>query len=432
MQEVCQRMVNIKEKQLECEKILSYSQNIPLESIDLTNHLKTWRHNKARFLELFQNQTTLKIASDVNIFGDGTAESKFQTFVEEAMSYIACSDPTCVDNDFFTFITSNFSQFFDNIVTFSTRKEVKSGSKLTKAFKNYIHNEEILRKVQDIASRYIQEKKITGNLYLSIEPADYLLMSETNADWDSCHTLDGDYRSGSLAYMMDEVTVIAYLASEEKENLRASPPDLFHHNKKWRMLIHIHPRDNVIYYNRQYPFVNEILLNKVHTLMKTVFKHLDPKIYETGFKKLPLKNDPDFCLPYNHFVVDNHVINTKEVIPDNPLLYSDLKLSHKYSPVFAIKRNLRYGISRSEMVNAMFMRIGEKRVPCIIRGCTYDLSDSEFCVCPTCQRKYIDYKICNVCGCRIYDEDTYFEDRYGDIYCEDCYVKEHGDEEENY
>lgn len=58
-------------------------------------------------------------------------------------------------------------------------------------------------------------------LYISINPMDYITMSVGNS-WASCHCVRPDYigcySAGTISYMLDKVTAIAYTESKETEN----------------------------------------------------------------------------------------------------------------------------------------------------------------------------------------------------------------------
>ena len=420
-------MVDLKEKQIECEKILSYSQSIDISDLDLEYHINRWWNNKQRFYHWFGDKLVLKIATNVNIFPDSSRDARFQEFYDEVHAFLKVYDKETVNPAFYTFLTANALGLFDNTVVVSTHPNVTTNSKLTKAFKHFIYEKEPLRYVQDLASRYIQEKKLTGNLYISIDPADFLLMSDTNANWDSCHSLDGEYRAGNLSYMLDYVTFIAYFANEEKENLRACPGDLTHYNKKWRMLVHAHPDMNIVYYNRQYPFFSDTLLGMIHSYMTGLCQELDFQINFNGFRNIQNKHLTK-NLNYNHILVNQNIINTIDIINSPDLLYSDLMTSNKYTPIFAIKREFEYKyMSHENIEQKLFMNIGAD-YPCICKGCTSFVQDSETFMCKHHEKKYPGkYKICTICGSRIYDEDGYFENKDG-IFCEECYVREYPEE----
>ena len=89
-----------------------------------------------------------------------------------------------------------------NPVVFSKSIESDTQMHLMDLFKNFGRTLEVA------------ENKIEGYLYLSVDPRDFLTLSENDSNWYSCQSLDGDYRSGDLSYMVDGTTIVAYLANE--------------------------------------------------------------------------------------------------------------------------------------------------------------------------------------------------------------------------
>ena len=130
--------------------------------------------------------------------------------------------------------------FFEH--TYNSKKlpplETLNGMKLLRAFKFFISDPDVLRDLQDKASMILQETKLSGYFYVSIHPLDYLSQSETTYNWRSCHALDGEYRAGTLSYMQDNVSLVCYIASDEKKQLPRFPAEVPWYSKKWRMMLH--------------------------------------------------------------------------------------------------------------------------------------------------------------------------------------------------
>ena len=82
-------------------------------------------------------------------------------------------------------------------------------------------------------SRILNQKKMTGELCLSIHPMDFMTMSDNNSNWESCMSWSdyGCYRRGTVEMMNSECVVVAYLRA--KEDMKVSE-DLYWNNKKWR------------------------------------------------------------------------------------------------------------------------------------------------------------------------------------------------------
>ena len=104
-------------------------------------------------------------------------------------------------------------------------------------------------------SRILNQKKITGDLCLSIHPMDYMTMSDNECDWDSCMSWrnDGCYRRGTIEMMNSKYVVVAYLKA--KEDMRYY--DWEWSNKKWRMLIIVD--SDCIAGVKGYPYQNDEL-----------------------------------------------------------------------------------------------------------------------------------------------------------------------------
>ena len=135
-------------------------------------------------------------------------------------------------------------------------------------------DEESTREAQDLYSTYRQgfSSRKPGHLYLSIEPLDFLSVSDNNHNWSTCQSMtDGEYRVGNYNLMTDSVTVVGYYASEEDMDVRLqSFGDIAKWNsKRWRVLIHLKKVENtwVALYNKEYPFRSEVLLSELDKLL---------------------------------------------------------------------------------------------------------------------------------------------------------------------
>lgn len=104
----------------------------------------------------------------------------------------------------------------------------------------------------------ISPKKQKRRFVLSANPADYLLMSYGN-DWASCHIINpemargsgdysGCYRAGTLSYMNDAVTLIAYMVPESVpvEDVPLEP-------KIARQCVFMRPDSASFFQSRMYP-----------------------------------------------------------------------------------------------------------------------------------------------------------------------------------
>ena len=119
-------------------------------------------------------------------------------------------------------------------------------------------------------SQCLNQKKLNGELCVSIHPLDYMTMSDNNCGWSSCMSWEdtGDYRQGTVEMMNSPYIVVAYLKSE------SNPMNIGGYewnSKKWRQLFIVTP--HIITGIREYPYespeLNGIVLQWLRELAQT-------------------------------------------------------------------------------------------------------------------------------------------------------------------
>ena len=102
-------------------------------------------------------------------------------------------------------------------------------------------------------SQYLNQKKLNGELCISIHPLDYMTMSDNACDWSSCMSWEdmGDYRQGTVEMMNSPCIVVAYLKSSDDMH---TPGGHTWNSKKWRCLFIVTP--HIITGIREYPYEN--------------------------------------------------------------------------------------------------------------------------------------------------------------------------------
>lgn len=412
------------------ESILIHSQDYPFD-LDATNLMLQWEKAKKDIIKLFGGETIIKYPKPIKIFlSEEQRRKRFNEFL------ITLDDNGILTADLESFLRSNEKGFFDNkVLSPYPSFNITLGSKLSKSFKRFISNPKTIRWAQDTASRYIQENKIEGYLYLSVDPRDFLTLSENNEKWWSCQTLDGDYRAGNLSYMVDQTTIIAYLSNGKQEHLKCLPANLNWNSKKWRMLIHTDMK-NCIYYNKQYPYESDDLLLSASTFLTS---RLTPKFTaptDYGFKVVKTQRDQTM-LVYNQLNAGGRVFDTRDIIDTSDYLgYCDLVSSSSYAPIvsseitklwdykhdFVVADSSRKHEEEARFKDIFGIKIGENATcPCC--GQETLKRDSSF-LCPDCiAEKDADedfYLSCDSCYHKIYDEDEIFF--INDVpYCKECY-----------
>lgn len=422
--------------QRDVEAIIAYSQDYPFD-IDCSSLIAEWARSKGPLIKLLQGR--LIVRSEEPIMVELSEEQRSRKFNE----YInILEDKGVLTDDLRSFLLINKDGFFDNQVRLPfPSKHITPGSKLLRSFKHFILPDEEREWAQDKASQFIQESKLEGYLYLSVDPRDFLTLSENNNNWSSCQSLDGDYRAGNLSYMTDKTTMIAYIASEKQERLKCMPSGMKWNSKKWRMLVHT-AGEGSIYYNRQYPYTVDTLTQEVHKLiMKLMGNGAEEKYQEPnyiGFRRVNYPDKTSVFLPTNQLMIyGGRCFAAGDIIDVSDYRgYSDLINSNSYVPIAAIEEfaiadyckncvehYIPSYIEENYLCSVLGIKIGDK-VPCVCCGKEHVNRDDKF-LCDTCIAEYDAdedfYITCQSCYHRIYDEEIMFDDINGEPCCMKCY-----------
>lgn len=83
---------------------------------------------------------------------------------------------------------------------------------------------------------------------ISVNPLDYLMMSN-GVSWQSCHNIrSGGYKGGTLSYMLDTTSMVTFVVNEISDKIHALP-------RFYRQMIHY--ENNMFVQNRLYPQGND-------------------------------------------------------------------------------------------------------------------------------------------------------------------------------
>lgn len=150
--------------------------------------------------------------------------------------------------------------------------QVAEGMKISKIFYKFAKKYSI-DGYEEFAKDYsmaLNDKKLEGNLCLSIHPLDFMTMSDNDCGWSSCMSWReyGEYRKGTIDMMNSPYAIVAYLASNK--NMQLIPGQSYEwNNKKWRCLFIIHP--NVITNIKAYPYRSTPLVKETLTWIKELY-----------------------------------------------------------------------------------------------------------------------------------------------------------------
>lgn len=113
-------------------------------------------------------------------------------------------------------------------------------------------------------SQILNDKKIEGELCLSIHPFDYMTMSENTCDWTSCMNWPegGCYRGGTVEMMNSSMVIVAYLKAKEDMTVNLGWNSKDHtreyatwNSKRWRILIVVNEKG--IFSVKGYPYAHK-------------------------------------------------------------------------------------------------------------------------------------------------------------------------------
>lgn len=430
--------------------MISWSQGFTPSTTMITTIFEDWYTNKKRFIDWFGNKLIHEIGEvDFHIDKD-KREVMINDFLDQCGHIMKYDEYSIL----YQFVKLNKETFFSNLVSNTTvtfDKPIAKGMKLSKAFKYFIEDKEMLIHIQQLASSYIQKDRIHGKLCFSVHPLDYLSASETTYNWRSCHALDGEYRAGNLSYMTDGVTICCYIKGEDEAVLPDFPQDVKWNSKKWRMWIHISEDSNYCFLGRQYPFTLDGIPEKIQCLLPGDWDsftdwHFSVANTDDG---LSFRLNRDY-IPLNTGWRGYELFPEPEVIEEGSQLnYNDLLHSSYYKPYYSSRRNISKDVNKPKIV------VGHE-VKCLVCGkthidpgeglmvcydCAQELGLRDYGICcadcgeyvdedeitylhdgtPVCQNCLSDYYYCENCGEYFRDDEIVWSEKYQQYFCNECF-----------
>lgn len=221
-------------------------------SANLSGYLRRWAYNKEPLYKLLGEK--LRIEKEIELSIDDPAITKSIYAMRES-SFFQRIEYSLVSN-FLSYrsaeeIVKNYLQ--QDVIVLG--QKFNKGMKLSRAILQLVPSG-FKEALQVTYSKFISEFASRGKLTLSIHPADILEMSERTSGWRSCQSLDGQYRTGTLAALADKVTMVAFV------EIKNSDGDLV---KTWRQLVYYTP--DLIAQSKEYPSPNHIYKNNVTELL---------------------------------------------------------------------------------------------------------------------------------------------------------------------
>lgn len=236
----------------------------------VNQYLKLWAEAKYEFYLLMGRELTMSQDIEVEVTTD---EIKLQ---KKELTTKFPKYAIYIDNMPWSYFKTNEidNNYLPNCCSYGSKYFTGKGMKLSKFFSQFFQDNEF-----DIEfSKILQDKKISSTIHISIDPYDYLTSSINQHGWKSCHRItDGEWGTGSVSYMLDQTTLVAY---------RAKPNTSFDYNfwgfkfkgnsKQFRQLIYFDKASCNILFGRQYPNGNKEVAKHIRYFLEdTVANYLD-------------------------------------------------------------------------------------------------------------------------------------------------------------
>lgn len=248
-------------------------------------------------------------------------------------------------------------------------------------------------------SMVLNQKKLSGNMCLSIHPLDYMTMSDNECDWTSCMSWNdcGCYRQGTVEMMNSPCVVVAYLTAADDMYM---PGGYRWNNKKWRQLFIVKPE--LITNIKAYPYRNDELSKYVLGWLKELAVGANLGEYTEQVVRYDA---------FREFTIEEFDNLPVKIYPCTYQMYNDFSNDH-----FAyFGKALRAGTFD-------FYYSGDSE--CMGCGSTIcDFNDESALVCNCCEDRYY-------CGCcdEYYSSDEDFVELDGEYICRYC-AEDHGMED---
>ena len=346
------------------ERLILHLSNFDENSrINIREHLNNWAKNKSHLYLAFGKKLKLEKEIELDFSGDSTYVkcliSKFYQEITQAKVkrfLKSCSNAEVIMN------CLNRNVSFENV-------KFRAGDKISKCIGKILDLYDITPAEKDSVlikfSMLIQGVKAKGSAVLSIDPVDYITMSENNSNWESCHSMSGCYRTGPFAYLQDGSTAISY--AKPKDDCVFTYGDgktLAYSNKNWRQIVLFSKELKYATQLRQYPYTSQANQSTVANIVMNVLNAKSGLNYQ-------IQSIDVYDMP-RYFATLHECTGDGEDLCYNDLTNEAFKTAYWISEI---------GVEPTEEVLKEYCHAGETAktghyVPCIC-GCGDELYDSE-------------------------------------------------------
>jgi len=209
----------------------------------------------------------------------------------------------------------------------SGAKPIKAIQKIIEYFKD-IYTFKYFEDFKKQHSLIFNNKKLTGDLCISIHPLDFMTMSDNASNWSSCMswTDSGCYHVGTIEMMNSNNVLCCYLEAKDPYYFakdKRKEENVTWNNKKWRNLVYI--TKDIIMGGKSYPYANDDITKQlILTVKELANKNLNwdykfgPELYQDMkyvFSEYPIERSRNF-IRYKNTKKHNILWNTQGMYND--------------------------------------------------------------------------------------------------------------------
>ena len=140
-------------------------------------------------------------------------------------------------------------------------------------FLEYINypNMKLFDDFRNKVSYILTNKEVSGKINISIDPIDFISLSNNNSNWGSCMRIpEGSYCQSVISMMNSPYALVAYFTNNDKKFI---VNNVEYPNKTWRVLLFFDIDKNMwICNNKEYPYHSSQLLEEVFAFFREVLK----------------------------------------------------------------------------------------------------------------------------------------------------------------
>lgn len=267
-----------------------------------TDELLEFKDSKGKtmFDYLQTGKKTLTIAELTDENAKNKKRSKMQQFIPEDGSTVDSHEKSLVFRRYLNYFQNTPQSILPGDFRVNEKAPLlKEGTKTSRAFNKVctyygvdkLHPETVDGKTiypyNKVFAEYadmVSNLKRKMQFIISLNPLDYLTMSN-GVNWKSCHNIyDGCYKAGTVSYMLDTTSIITFVVQEINDDIHKIP-------KVYRQMYHY--EDGLFVQSRLYPQGNDGATNLYDQFRGDVIKEFSGLLRVNG--DWTYEHGPDKC-----------------------------------------------------------------------------------------------------------------------------------------